>query len=100
MKPHEEWLYKANNDLRAAQELIKLVPHKKVERVHDIRAILEKLIIIEPRLGAIREDALTITPYATLYRYPGDLLQPDKKEAEEAVESAKRILRFIEELIG
>jgi HEPN domain-containing protein len=125
MKPHEEWLYKAHNDLRAAEELVKIKPpildvtvyhaqqcgekalkaymaykNKQVERVHDIRALLERLIIIEPRFVAIREDALTITPYATLYRYPGALLQPDQTEAEEAVESAKRILHFIEELIG
>ena len=125
MKPHEEWLYKAHNDLRAAEELIKITPpildvtvyhaqqcgekalkaymsykNKQVERVHDIRALLERLIKNEPRFVVVYEDALTITPYATLYRYPGELLQPTQTEAEKAVESAKRILHFIEELIG
>ena len=74
--------------------------NKQVERVHDIRALLERLIKNEPRFVVIHEDALTITPYATLYRYPGELLQPTQTEAEKAVESAKRILHFIEELIG
>ena len=39
--------------------------------------------------------AETLTPYATEFRYPGDLLEPEKEDAEEAIEMATQIYSFV-----
>ena len=36
-----------------------------------------------------------LTPYATEYRYPGDLLEPDRAEAEQALAMAEAFVNFV-----
>ena len=36
-----------------------------------------------------------LTPYATVFRYPGDVLEPASSEAEEAIKMAEDVFNFI-----
>jgi hypothetical protein len=36
-----------------------------------------------------------LTPYATEFRYPGDVIEPERSEAEEALEMATLVLDFV-----
>jgi len=69
MKQHEAWLFKAVND-----EL-----DKGFERFID--------------------EANILSPYSSAFRYPGIILEPDKKDVLEAIEKAERILNFVRQLI-
>jgi HEPN domain-containing protein len=49
--------------------------------------------------------ARILTPYVVEFRYPGDVIEPEREEAEEALEMAESVLRFVrsalpEEVLG
>jgi hypothetical protein len=50
---------------------------------------------VEPRYADLMEEAERLTPYATLYRYPGDALSADANEFDQAYHDAEKILNFI-----
>ena len=39
--------------------------------------------------------AMQLTPYATAYRYPGEVLEPDQAEFEHALDLAEQIISFV-----
>ena len=43
--------------------------------------------------------AKTLTPYATEFRYPGDVLEPEREEAEQALVGAEALVNFIIQLL-
>lgn len=55
----------------------------------------------EPSLSALAESAITLTPYATFYRYPGESesMEPTRKEFDEALSCAERFVARIFSLI-
>ncbi len=40
-----------------------------------------------------------LTPYATEFRYPGELLEPERSEAEQALTAAEAFVQFIRRLL-
>jgi hypothetical protein len=46
-----------------------------------------------------KEEAEMLTPYATGFRYPGDVLNPEKDEAEQALAAAEAIVNFVIQLL-
>ncbi len=65
------------------------------EKTHDLEVLVKHAIPYQPGLGAWLETALELTPYATLYRYPGVEGGPDKDEFEEAYKQAKAFHDFV-----
>ncbi len=51
---------------------------------------------IDPSFSELNEAAELLTPFATEFRYPGDILNPDPADAEEAFQQAKHTLMFVE----
>ncbi len=125
MKQHEFWLLKAHNDLNSAKKLISgddpitdtgayhthqcaekalkgyLAFHKKpVEKTNDIQLLLEKCMKIDFDFKLIYDDGISLNPYATEFRYPGLVINPDLNDVVEAVSIAEKILHFIKEKIG
>jgi len=43
----------------------------------------------------LADAAETLTPYATLYRYPSDLQEPSRDEFHEAMKRANEIFTFV-----
>lgn len=54
---------------------------------------------MEPVFEQWREVAEELTPYAVQFRYPGDVLEPERSEAESAWQHAQAFVGFILRLL-
>jgi HEPN domain-containing protein len=120
----KNWMIKAQHDLFAAQKLsseadlysdiaiyhcqqsaekaIKgfLVLHDQIfPRTHDLRLLLQLAIVVNPDCQQYQEASELLTPYATEFRYPSDVMQPTEEELQEALEKAEEIFNFITSLL-
>ena len=121
-KTHEinQWLQKADHDLLSAERLLRGDPplldtavyhcqqaaekalkaylaFKDVpfEKIHDLTVLAEQCRQIDSTFGQLMDIAETLTPYATAFRYPGDILEPEESDTEESVKLANRVLNFV-----
>ena len=125
MKLHENWLIKANNDLKSSKKLLKgddpvldtsiyhtqqcaekalkayLAFRKQpIEKTHDIEFLVELCSELDPEFEHLIEDAEKINPYSILYRYPNIVLEPEEEQVHEAVGIAEKILKFVGNKVG
>jgi HEPN domain-containing protein len=120
-----EWLDRARADLRAAE--VDLAAHPPLlgdaafhcqqaaekalkgllthnghvfARTHDIGplalAALEHVSDLEPTL----RRAVPLTVYAWRFRYPGPIAEPERSEAEDALEIARAVVRAVEDAVA
>jgi HEPN domain-containing protein len=64
-------------------------------KTHDLSALLDRCVALEPTLETLRDMAEILTPYATAFRYPGPLLEPSPDEVIEAIAAAELVLKDI-----
>ena len=116
------WLIKSRNDLTAARE-IGALPHgpldtaiyhcqqaaekavkgflafhdHRLERSHDVERLVDLAGSYHASFAKWQEAAITLTPYATAYRYPGEstTLEPSRAEFDEALELAINLVNFV-----
>lgn len=69
------------------------------EKTHNLVALLALCIPSEPTFSRWEEEAEMLTPYATEFRYPGDVLIPERDEAEQALAAAEGLANFIMQLL-
>ncbi|WP_369018045.1 HEPN domain-containing protein [Thermatribacter velox] len=69
------------------------------EKTHNLVALLAFCVPLEPSFEQWRETTEILTPYATEFRYPGDVLEPEASEAEEALARAEALVNFIVQLL-
>jgi HEPN domain-containing protein len=67
---------------------------------HDLRLLLQLTIAINPDFQRHQETSELLTPYATEFRYPSDVMQPTEEELKEAIEKAEEIFNFITSLLS
>jgi HEPN domain-containing protein len=121
----KNWIVKAQHDLLAAQKLssdseiyadiaiyhcqqsaekaIKgfLILHDRAfPRTHDLRLLVQLALVLNPSFQDYQEAAELLTPYATAFRYPSDVMQPTAEELQEAIERASEIFNFITSLLS
>jgi HEPN domain-containing protein len=121
----KNWIVKAQYDLLAAQKLssdskiyadiaiyhcqqsaekaIKgfLILHdRSFPRTRDLRLLVQLALVINPSFQDYQEAAELLTPYATAFRYPSDIMQPTAEELQEAIEKASEIFGFITSLLS
>lgn len=116
------WLAKARNDLIAARELGALpdgpldsaIYHcqqaaeksvkaylafqdHRLERSHDVGRLVELASVYDASFAAWGDAAITLTPYATAYRYPGEsaTLEPGRAEFDEALNLTGGFVKFV-----
>jgi len=65
------------------------------QKTHNLVALLALCIPLEPSFGEWRTMATTLTPYATDFRYPGEVLAPAQSEADQAFEMAAAFVNFV-----
>ena len=124
LTPREElvqsWLVKASHDLatarkaaaepdpyldtaiyhcqQAAEKVVKgfLAFHDQPPvRTHDIELLLSLADPFEPGFAAWLEAAERLTRYATQYRYPGAVMEPDQVEFDQALVDADGLYQFV-----
>jgi len=117
-----QWLLKSQRDLEAARVLFghglfdvvvyhcqqsaekafkSYLVYKEVtlHKTHNLVFLLENCLTFDINFEILRNSAEVLTPYATEFRYPGDILQPEKLEVEEALKNASLVLNFVIELL-
>jgi HEPN domain-containing protein len=67
-------------------------------KIHDLSALLDLILPIEPFWEPFRPQLRTLTAYAIEYRYPGQFA--DKEMAVEAVKISRKIRRVIRQNLG
>ena len=115
----EEWIKKAEADLRIAKKLLELdeeswaiafhieqavekflkafliYKKRRFRKTHNIKEILDLCIEIDKDFEKLREiNVEYLTEYATSVRYPG-VYEPSKDEVIEAIEIAEKVREFI-----
>ena len=124
MKLHEEWLYKADNDIESAKYLLLsskpfydivvyhaqqcaekalkayLVFQKQdVDKTHNLIALVARCKEFSSSFEELKNEIIFLNPYATQFRYPLGELLPSKDETIEAILYAENILGFVKRLI-
>lgn len=69
-------------------------------RTHDLRLLLQLTIVINLDFQQHQETSELLTPYATEFRYPSDVMQPTEEELKEAIEKSEEIFVFITSLLS
>ena len=120
MKPHEAWLGKSRNDLESARRLIEgenpltdtAIYHTQqcaekalkaflnyrglgTVKTHDLRVLVEHAMEKDSGFTSVYEDALSLNPFSTAYRYPDIIFNPKIEEVREAIQAALRIFDFV-----
>ena len=116
-----QWLHKADHDLRSAARLMSgdeeplldtavyhcqqaaekvlkayLTSHGiKFSKIHLLSPILSLCADIDSSFYELSDAAELLTPLATEFRYPGDIMEPDPSDAQEAYLSAEYVIRFV-----
>jgi len=122
---YKQWLIKAEHDLQSAKILLQpeepvrdtavyhcqQVAEKSLKavlvfwneplmRTHDITALVEKCIKHDNSFEKWRDVAEELTPYATFFRYPGDIMEPVPEDCTTALEKAKELYSFVANLLS
>lgn len=71
----------------------------KLERVHDLRALLEEAARHEPSLNTFRRLCAEVTAYYIQDRYPFFGAKPDRGEVQANLEQARELIELIQELM-
>jgi len=115
-----QWIVKAGRDLRSARRLFSDTPplldtaayHCQQAAEKALKAFLtmhdtpfQKTHLLAPlvlqcmredhEFGALQEAAEVLTPFATAFRYPGDLIEPEATDVVLAIELAQRVVDFV-----
>ena len=119
------WMQKARSDLGTAKKLISgpdqyldtaiyhchqaaekainalLVRHDvRFQKTHDLELLMSLVLPVAPDFGKMLDIADRLTPYAVLYRYPGEAFLPTAEEVSGALTEAETILVYVESLIS
>lgn len=70
-----------------------------LQKTHNLVVLLENCLDFELSFEILRASAEVLTPYATEFRYPSDIVEPDVSEAEEALTMAESVLNFVIKLL-
>ena len=68
----------------------------ELERMHDLKRLVQVASGDDRTFSRWRDAAITLTPYATAYRYPGEsaVMEPSRAEFDEALKLATDLVMF------
>ena len=120
----QNWLVKAQHDLLAAKKLsiepeiyadiaiyhcqqsaekavkgFLILQNQEFPRTHDIRLLIQLAIRIDPNFENYQEISEILTPYATEFRYPSDVMEPNPEELEDALIKSEELFDFVVSLL-
>lgn len=88
---------------QAAEKAIKgfLVLHdKEFPKTHDLRLLVQLAVSVNSEFVKHEDAAEILTPYATEFRYPGDIMDPTKEEMEQGIKNAEEIVNYVISLLS
>jgi len=120
----KQWLIRSQRDLKVADVLLKsqeslldavvyhcqqaaekaLKAYLTYQRVsfrktHDLGLLVELCLASESRFRSLEDVADVLTPYASEFRYPGSVIEPERGEAEEALRMAASVVKLVTEAL-
>jgi HEPN domain-containing protein len=120
----QSWLTKAEHDLTSARVLAAQSPplldtatyhcqqaaekalkgflvfcDQEFERTHDVEVLLRAAMSCAAGFRDWLDAGRRLTPYATLFRYPGVTAEPSRGQFEQAMRAAQGLLRFVLSLL-
>ena len=66
-----------------------------VRKTHDLDVLIELCAVSESSFQELENIADILTPYAVEFRYPGEAVEPEKEEAEEAIRMAEQVVNLV-----
>lgn len=112
----QAWLVKAEKDLKSAEHGLTASPplledvvfhcQQVVEKslkgfltwhdipfrkTHSLEEIGQQCLVLEPTMKELLDRAIPLTEYAWKFRYPGNIEEPTREEAEEALHISREI---------
>ena len=87
---------------QAGEKAIKgfLVFHDiRFEKTHDLDVLISQAADIETGFLACRQAGRILAPLAVAFRYPGDYIEPELEEYQEAFSAAQEIYDFVTDLL-
>lgn len=115
-----QWLIKAKHDIMSAERLLAgdpplldtavyhcqqaaekalkafLTLHDlPFQKVHVLSSIIEQCAKIDPSFEELSDIGDILTPYATMFRYPGGVLEPEEADAHEAFRLSRFLFEFV-----
>ena len=110
------WLIKAKHDLLTAKKLSKgeecyldtaiyhcqqaaekavkgylILKDHRPEKTHDLQALVVKACKTDEIFSNCLDAAELLTPYATEYRYPGEFMEPEQWDFDDALDAAESL---------
>lgn len=64
-------------------------------KTHDLTALITLARETSPGLSSLDEAAITLTPYATLFRYPDAVMEPDDVDIADAIRLARETVTML-----
>jgi len=64
-------------------------------KTHDLETLLDLCLPFASGFVRLQDMAEDLTPYATMFRYPGSVIAPASQEAKEAIEKADYFFNFV-----
>ena len=117
-----QWLIKADHDLQSAKRLMDGEPplldtavyhcqqaaekslkaflalnDVPIQRVHILGMLVEQCMEFDITFQELREIADVLTPFAVVFRYPGDYEEPALVDTQDALKSAGVVFDFVVE---
>ena len=71
---------------------------KQIPKIHNLIALLELCLPVDPTLEMLRSDLIVLERYAVRFRYPGAI--SDKDEAKSAYAALRVVRKFIRPKLG
>ena len=87
---------------QAAEKAVKsfLIYHDtRFDKTHDVGLLASQAAVIQPGFNNYLDVARLLTPYAIEFRYPGDYIEPELDEFQEALEATVLILAFVSSML-
>src|SRR2546422_5099905 len=88
---------------QAAEKAVKgcLVFHdQRFEKTHDIEALISLAIPFNAQFSSWLGAGQRLTSYAAVFRYPGEILEPDQAEFDQALQTAEGLYAFVLTLLS
>ncbi len=125
MQKHEEWLWFAEQDLKAAQKLVRedeviLLPavfhsqqcaekalkaflvlkKQPLRKTHDLVQLVKQCLKFDESFELLLDIAVDLNPYVSQSRYPAEMLMiPDLTTVKITIDQAKKVFDFVEQRI-
>ncbi|MGB5830368.1 MAG: HEPN domain-containing protein [Thiohalocapsa sp.] len=68
-------------------------------KTHLLVPLLAECEMLEPAFGALADAAEALTPFATAFRYPGDVLDPAQADVAEALQLSEKVVVMVLNLL-